>query len=81
VIGIRDDDKRCTAQPFEMRAIMFTHWQWINEDVATGSDPRHAPEIDVAALVEARPGEEIGTVQEFQEDSPSSWLAGHVRRI
>jgi len=62
MVGIRDDDQRRAAQAFEMRAIVFTHRQWIDEDIAARSDPRHAAEVDVSAFIEARPSEEIRTV-------------------
>jgi len=65
VVGVGDDDERRAAQCFEVCAIVFTHWQRVDEDVAARLDPRHAAKVDVAALVEARPTEEIGTVQEF----------------
>ena len=69
VIGVRDNDKRRTAQRFEVRQIMFTYRQWVDEDIAAGSYPRHAAKVDIAALVETRPAEEIRTVQEFHERS------------
>jgi hypothetical protein len=48
---------------------MFTYRQWVDEDIAAGSYPRHAAKVDIAALVETRPAEEISTVQEFHECS------------
>ena len=69
VIGVRDNDKRRAAQRFEVRKIMFTHRQRVDEDITAGSYPRHAAKVEIAAFVEARPAEEIRAVQEFHDSS------------
>ena len=52
VVGVRDDDECGATERCEMRPIMLSHWQRVDEDVAAGSDPGHAAKVDVALLVE-----------------------------
>ena len=78
VVGVRDDDERGATQRCEMRPIMLSHWQRVDEDVAAGPDPGHAAKIDVALLVEARPTQEIRTVQGFH--AASREIMQHAKR-
>ena len=57
---------------FQVREIVFTHRERIDEHVAARADERIAVEIEVPRLVEARPTVEVGAMERFHRSRRSS---------
>src|SRR5687768_2456615 len=46
-----------------MAGIMFAERKGVEDDIAAFSNPSNGVEVEVASLIEARPSEEVSTVQ------------------